>query len=74
MIYNGFEAPATHVPYRDIVISKAEIQSTDIVSDGITCVKGVITAGKAGRERSWQLPGALDISVSIPVIPLHALR
>lgn len=48
-----------------MVIQQGEVRSLDEEREGFATIKGVIRAGKAGREGSWRIEGIAEVKVCI---------
>jgi hypothetical protein len=49
--------------FRDILVSTGEMQGIVETTEGVTLLRGIIKAGLAGRERSWQVATVAEVQV-----------
>jgi hypothetical protein len=54
----GFE-----IAMREVSVGRAEIRNIKEPVDGVTHIRGVIPAGKPGRENSWKVYAMADVQV-----------
>jgi hypothetical protein len=58
------QGTASRVSLRHVLVATGEVQQIREYSHGVTLLRGVIQAGLAGRERSWQIKGVAEVQAS----------